>query len=146
MSNNIHRDGNHTFGTFRSYLQLGLRKNIQPHDKNRIEKIGDTVLWLIEGFPRVVRNKLTEPKVLTVGITLFSLYINTLIFYFSKTMSLTLRFFRWFPVPPFWAVRFGAYSFTSLLIIGFALRAYGRFSNEPLMRQFEEPQPQGPAV
>lgn len=120
-----------------SYADLGLSPTIQAHTKNRVEKTGDAILWTVEYLPGIVYDKLTEPKVVTVGLTTLALYSNSLAFYFSKTCGLTTQFIKWLPLPPLWTVRFGGYLFTSALIIGAALRAYGRFGNEELMASVE---------
>lgn len=139
MAAAIHRDANGFFGPFSSYAQLGLQKNIQEHDRNWIEQSGDAILWTVEELPFRIYEQLANPKVVTVALTTLSLYTNSLVFYFSKTVALTKQFYQWMPLPPLWAVRFAAYSFSSLLIIGAALRAYGRFSNEALMEHFMQP-------
>lgn len=133
MANVVLKDPSYTFY---SYAKLGLQKEIQAHDENLIEKAGNAILWTVEDLPFRIYEKIIEPRVITVALTTIALYSNSLVFYFSKTRALTRQFFQWLPLPPLWAVRFGAYSFTSLLIIGAALRAYGRFSNEALMNEF----------
>lgn len=126
------------FGTFKSYAELGLIKNIQQHDKTRIERVGDAILWTVEDLPREIYKAVANPKVITVALTAMGLYSNSLAFYASETIATTKWVFEVLPLPGLELLRFGSYLFVCALIIGAGLRAYGRFSNEALMATFEQ--------
>ncbi|MDP1608135.1 MAG: hypothetical protein Q8L98_02335 [Chlamydiales bacterium] len=125
------------FGTFKSYAELGLKKNIQQHDSNLIERAGNAILWTVEDLPREIYKAVANPKVITVALTAMGLYSNSLAFYASETIALTKWAFEVLPLPGLELLRFGSYLFICALIIGAGMRAYGRFSNETLMATFE---------
>lgn len=121
---------------FVNHAQLGLTKNIQPHRETLPEMIGNTILWTVEDLPRIISEKLKDARIVTVAMTALSLLANSFLFYPVRTFVKMRAFYRWIPLPPFWAVRFTSYLSTCALIMGYGLRAYGRFSNHELMNQF----------
>jgi hypothetical protein len=129
---------NGLWGRFISHAELGLAKTIQAHEISAPELIGDMILWTIEDLPKKIWDYLTEARVVTVALTALSLLANSFLFYPIRTWSSVKAFCHLFPIP-FWAARFTSYFYTCMLILGYGLRAYGRFSNPDLMNQFYHP-------
>ena len=124
---------------FVSHAQLGLSKEVQPHETNLCERIGNAICWTAEELPTHIWERLTTPRVVTVATTTFAMIANSFLFYPSQTLMHLRDFFRWLPLPPLWAVRFSTYIYTSALILGYGMRAFGRFSNTELMNTFYRP-------
>lgn len=129
---------------FVDHVHLGLSKNIQPHRANVTEKIGDAILWTVEDFPGIAWKAIKEARVVTVALTALALLANSFLFYPFKTLANLKAFYQWLPLPPLWAVRFSTYIFTCALILGYGLRAFGRFSNHELMNEFYHPHAHAP--
>lgn len=124
------------WGHFISHAQLGLSHHIQPHQVNLFERLGDMILWSAEDLPQIILRQLKDVRVVTVALTAFALLANSFLFYPVKTWLKMKNFYHWLPLPPFWAVRFAGYIYTCALIMGYGLRAFGRFSNHELMKEF----------
>jgi hypothetical protein len=127
------------WGHFVSHAHLGLSKHIQPHRMTIPERIGNIILWTVEDMPGLLWDKIKDARVVTVAMTALALLANSFLFYPTKTWLNLKAFIRWIPKPPLWAIRFASYIFTCALIIGYGLRAYGRFSNHELMNEFYHP-------
>jgi hypothetical protein len=123
-------------GRFISHAHLGLSKNISEHRINLCERLGNTILWTAESLPRMVWNTLKLPQVATVALTSLALLTNSFFFYPIISWLKVKSFIHVLPLPPFWAVRLTSYIFTSALIVGYGLRAFGRFTNTELMQKF----------
>ncbi|HEY4255412.1 MAG TPA: hypothetical protein VGM34_03590 [Chlamydiales bacterium] len=141
---NIQADRNSTIGWVWSHVQLGLSKEIHTHRQNWIEWTGNKILWMVEDLPGIIYRNLTEARIVTVALTHLALYANSYLFYPAKTLELTKLLIQHLPLPSLAAIRFGVYISSSLVIIGAAFRAYGRFSNEALMNQFDAARVQQP--
>lgn len=124
------------WGRFIDHAALGLHKEIQAHQTNLPERIGNSILWTVEELPEIVWKKIKEPRIITVFVTTLALLTNSFLFYPIKTWKTLKVVNQWLPLPPFWALRAGTYLYTSALIVGYGMRAFGRFSNPELMNQF----------
>ena len=127
------------WGRFVSHAHLGLARDIQPHRVNVSEIIGDVILWTAEDLPKIIWRSLLDARIVTVAFTALSLLANSFLFYPVKTLLKIKAFYHWLPLPPFWAVRFASYIYSCALIVGYGLRAFGRFSNSELMNEFYHP-------
>ena len=137
MHLNTNYNPNSSFSSrFISHAQLGICKETLPHEANLIEKLGDSLLWSFEELPQYVWEKISEPRVATVGLTSFALLSNSILFYPSATWACAKSFFNWIPLPSLSTIRLTSYLYTSSLILGYGLRAFGRFSNPALMNEF----------
>lgn len=137
MTSSILYDPNASIlGRFVSHAAFGMSQNTLPHQANLIEKTGDALLWSIEELPRHVWNMIADPKVATVGLTTLGLLSNSFFFYPIATWNVMKTTLQRLPLPSLSACRFGSYIYTSSLILGYGLRAFGRFSNAELMHQF----------
>ena len=141
----IQANRNTMVGWVWSHAQLGLTKIIQQHNENWIEWTGNKILWTMEDLPGILYRNLIGPRSITVALTTLAQFTNSYIFYPLQTMKYTREFINWIPVPSLAQIRFATYIFTSMMIIGAALRAYGRFSNVELMNNFLAQQPAAPA-
>ncbi len=121
---------------FLNHAQLGLSPVCLPHRKNYIEGLGDLLLWPMEKLPELICEKMKEPRVITVALTALSWIANTFLFYPFDTWLKAKEFIHWLPLPTLPELRFPGYVATCVMIVGFGLRAFGRFSNANLMREF----------
>lgn len=137
MSSSILYDPNASvLGRFVSHAAFGMSKNTLPHQANLIEKTGDALLWSMEELPKHLWKIIADPRVATVGTTALGLLGNSFLFYPTGTWDMLKTAFQHLPLPSLSACRFGSYLYTSSLILGYGLRAFGRFSNAELMHQF----------
>ena len=127
------------WGHFVSHAHLGLSRNIQLHQENIPELIGDIILFTVEELPNILWRAISEARVVTVALTALSLLANSFLFYPLKSFLKLKAFVHWLPLPPVWALRLASYLFTCALILGYGLRAFGRFSNHELMNDFYHP-------
>ncbi len=65
----------------RDHAYLGLSKNIQAHEKNLLEKVGDVGLWPLENLPRITWNMVSDPKVITLATTALVMLADSFLFY-----------------------------------------------------------------
>jgi hypothetical protein len=124
------------FSRFMDHAALGLSKEIQDHEENIAEKVGNAILWTAQELPDVVWKKIQEPRVVAVALTNLALLTNSFLFYPAKTLATLKNVITWLPLPPLWTLRAGTYLYTCSLILGYGLRSFGRFSNQELMAQF----------
>ncbi len=122
---------------FFSYAKLGLNKNIQPHEKNLAEKIGDAGLTVVEELPRKVWKFVRDPRVVTIALTAFAMIATSFAFYPATTLAVIKGAITLLPKVPFWAAKFALYIATISTILSYSLRAQGRFWNEALMADAE---------
>jgi hypothetical protein len=126
----------------RDHVYLGLSKNIQSHDKNFIEKIGDAGLWPFENLPMITWNAVSDPRVITIAVTSLAMLTDSFGFYPDETSLYVKAAWALLPTIPFWAKKFGTYVLSIEAIASFGVRAEGRFMNKGLMRQFYANTPQ----
>ena len=120
----------------RDHVYLGLSKNIQPHEKNIIEKIGDAGLWPLENLPRITWNAVSDPRVITIAVTSLAMLTDSFGFYPEETTLYVKAAWALLPTIPYWAAKFGAYVLSIEVISSYGARAEGRFMNKGLMQQF----------
>ena len=126
---------------FYDHLCLGLFPQIQAHNKNLLERIGDIGLWPAENIPRMIRDCVTNPKIITVALTLFAALADSYGFYPEETVKNVQWAISFLPEIPRSAIHFGVYLSTIEFISSCGARAYGRFSNIELMHQFYNENP-----
>ncbi|MBA3602768.1 MAG: hypothetical protein H0W50_03830 [Parachlamydiaceae bacterium] len=124
---------------FFDHLRLGFQSEIQEHQKNNLEKLGDAGLYPIENLPRIVWDITKNPRVITAVGTAFLMLADSYAFYPSETESYVRRAYSLLPEIPFWAIKFGAYLLSIETIASFGARAEGRFWNTKLMQDFYAP-------
>lgn len=112
---------------------IGSREGCPPNLCERISTIG---LWLVEEFPRKAFKALSDPRFVTLAITVLSLEITSLCFYPTMTIDLNKRAIQLLPRIPYWAVKFATYLVICETIIAYWLRAESRFCNIPLKAAF----------
>lgn len=121
---------------FWSHACLGLSKDIQDHEPNFLEKVGNIGTWPVENLPRIVKNSLTDPKVVTVALTIGSMYLDSMLFYPEETTDTVSTAWSLVPKIPYWAGKFALYLLSIETIAAYAARAEGRFMNSTLMTAF----------
>lgn len=119
-------------GRFALYPEL-------PHfeiQKNILEKCGDLGLWMAEKFPGKAWRLMKEPRWVTIVLTCISLFGVSLLFYRKETIGYAERFIAKFPLPSYEQAKFATYLAVVGHIFAASSRAYGRFSNEELMKRW----------
>lgn len=112
-----------------------LRTNTPP---NQIERIGNWFSWFVYEFKSILHTTLTDPRFITVFLTLFVMTLTALLFYPSTTWNILEDTGRWIIDHINWSyVRFTLWLVSELTILGLGLRAFGRFSNRKLMAHYE---------
>lgn len=119
---------------FATRSEIGNRAaNAQP---NWCEKLGNAQLWMLENMPGKIRSVTTDPRFVTLAITLLALYGTSYGFYRQITRDLTREAIKALPEISTKVLRFAAYLFTVNSILGYHNRAQGRFWNTALTNQF----------
>ena len=121
---------------FFQHAAYGLRSQINRHgidQKNQIEKLGNLGLWTIENLPGKVWRLMKEPRWVTVVLTQIALVGTTYLFYPRELLFYAKKVITYIPIPSREAVKFAVYLTIIAHIVSAAFRAYGRFSNKPLM-------------
>lgn len=126
---------------FIDHARLGLYRDIQPHEETVVERLGNAPLWTIEKLPNLILEQIRRPCAITVALTAIAQIANAYAFYPERTLQMAKWAVDKVPWPPAWALRFGCYLYTSSLILGYGLRAFGRFNNPELMKQFYNTEP-----
>lgn len=121
---------------FYDHCKLGLKNEIQAHDKNWTEIVGDKLLWPWQNVPGKLWALVTDPRVVTIAITAFALIANSYMFYPVETPLYLNMAWEVLPTVPLWTIKFAAYLFCVETIAAYAIRAEGRFWNGKLMDQF----------
>ncbi|MCI0381788.1 MAG: hypothetical protein L0207_01890 [Chlamydiae bacterium] len=121
------------------HLILGLKRTIQKHEANWVEKIGNFGLWTIDRLPELIWEKCKDPRVITLLLTGSALTANSFLFYAEHSKAYIKKAMETLPLPEFWQVKFGSYVYTQMIIVSAAMRAWGRFSNDALMKEFYNP-------
>ena len=110
---------------------------------NIVEKVGNGILKAASLLPKglkAIGKAFKDPRVVTIALTVLALLAVSFAFYPSTTYLATkavcLFIGEMIKHIPFWAVKLSAYILTCSSIIGFGLRAEGRFTNSDLMKQF----------
>lgn len=124
---------------FFSHARLGLSPNIQDHTPNLLEKLGNMGTWPVENLPRVIKDSLKNPKIVTVALTALAMYVDSMFFYPDETTEVVNTAWSLIPKVPYSAGKFALYLLSIETIASYAARAQGRFMNSDLMKQFYQP-------
>lgn len=123
---------------FQSNLRFALSKesakvrNIIP--LNRPEQIGNWLSWPVYEFRNHFVRSITDPRFVTICLTLIAMIVTALLFYPSTTWDILLNTLGWIVSHINWSyVRFGLWILSEVTIFGLGIRAFGRFSNQKLM-------------
>lgn len=123
-----------------SHVSLALRPTVDEYhtgrEKNILEKIGDTGLWMIEHLPGKIVRVLKDPRVVTFALTVFALIGDSYLFYPTHTTNVLRAVVDILPQIPVWAPRLALYILSVITILSYAARAEGRFMNKNLMDRF----------
>lgn len=142
------RDSN-LFVRFRDHANLAFsaKQDIPPHTESKLEEYGDAALWFVRDLPRHLKKALTDPKVITVAITVFALLADSLLFYPTTTWVVLKATIALIDITKYlWAVKLATYLISVESIIAMAARTLGRFGNEELMDKFYNNASQASAV
>lgn len=130
MNLNVQYYANEGIGErFYSHFLLGVKEDIGEYDKNSLEKMGDTGLWMVEKFPGKV---LKNPKVLAIGLAALAMLGVSFAFY-PSTIKVVISAL---PTVSTESIRFITFIGTIEIIVSATLRAAGRFLNRDLMTEF----------
>jgi hypothetical protein len=145
MLNHQYHADNHLFSRFLNHAHFGITRDLgdERAQPNAIEKAGNGILKITGMLPKSIKaigKAFKDPRVVTVALTVIALLTTSFAFY-PTTTYLASKAICTFAATlikqiPFWAVRMSAYLMTCTAIVGFGLRAEGRFTNAPLMKQF----------
>ena len=127
---------------FRNNLRFALRReSSEIREKiplNRVEKIGDTLCWLIYDFKDSSCKVLFDPRFLTLFFTLFAMTFTTFLFYPSATWSVFDRILVWIINHINGSyLRFCLWILCEVTIFGIGVRAFGRFANQQLLKHYQ---------
>lgn len=127
-----------------SHVVFGLSKEIQEHEANWKERLGNLGLWTVEVLPSKVLNAtlkvVRDPRFVTIALTILALWANTYLFYPIHAMRVlvwTGNMLSMLPLPSLATCKFATYIYVCNAILSASLRAYGRFSNSKLMDDFD---------
>lgn len=133
---------------FFSHACLGVKSEVRlaepyVHQANLVEKAGNGILNVVGFFPRAVKwvgRQFQDPRVVTVALTALALFVATISFYPSATVNALKATFLVVKLLvtsiPLWSLKLAGYILTCSTIVGYGLRAGGRFANEQLMKAF----------
>lgn len=129
--------------SFKNNLRFALRKETlnarESLPLNQIEKTGDKLCWLVYDFKDFCVKTFYDPRVLTVGFTAFAMILAALVFYPSDTWHILATFFTWIIDHINWSyLRFCLWILCEITIFGFGVRAFGRFTNQQLLKHYHE--------
>ncbi|MBA3815116.1 MAG: hypothetical protein H0X29_01065 [Parachlamydiaceae bacterium] len=107
------------------------------YNQNSLEKVGGMLNWCVTTLPKKAWHALHNPKVLTVAFTALALLTVQFTFYPTATYLATKAICIFIATHiPAYAVKISAYVFIQMNVLGFGLKALGRFSNEELMNNW----------
>lgn len=105
--------------------------------KNKIEMVGDTMLWHVVELPEKIVRWMKDPKVVTVALTALAMLAVQFAFYpvstYFATKAVVLFVVNHFPLS---TAKVVAYTLSMLAVLGMGVRTYGRFDNKSLMDHF----------
>ena len=128
---------------FRNNLHFALRRetaDIRAHlPANLIEKIGDKLSWFVYDFKDFVLKYFFDPRVITVCFTTIAMILTALLFYPSTTWDIISDSFQWIMDHVNWEyVRFCLWLVSEMTVLGIGMRAFGRFSNQELVKHYDQ--------
>lgn len=122
-------------------VDAGRVSGVGDYEKNLCERLGDWLLIASVGFVSRLKRFFSDPQVLTVLLTLTALFVITLVFYPIRTSAWLIDALDWTisQIKLFASkLRFILYILSVSQIVGFGVRALGRFGNRSLMDQWYE--------
>lgn len=128
---------------FNNNLRFALRKetlNIrQELPLNPIEKIGNIFSWFAYEFKDFCLKTLFDPRFVTVCFTTMAMILAALLFYPSDTWKVLATTTNWLIENINWGyMRFCLWIICEVTIFGIGMRAFGRFSNQELIRYYHD--------
>lgn len=128
---------------FQNNLRFALRKETaifrENFPPNKFEKIGNILTWFAYDFKEFILDILFDPRAITICFTLFAMILNALLFYPSDTWDTLSTIFNWIIDSINWSyVRFCLWILSEITIFGVGMRAFGRFSNQELLKHYNE--------
>lgn len=145
MLNQQYYANSNIFSRFIDHTAFATAKNLgdERAPSNFIEKAGNGILKATGLLPKAVKavgKSFKDPRVVTIALTALALLVASFAFYptttYLATKAACIFAAELIKVIPFWAVKLSAYILTCSTIVGFGLRAEGRFTNANLMKQF----------
>ncbi len=128
---------NHARFAFAKDPNVLLKEEDRGYEKNRMEQAGDRFAWHVVELPKLICEAFENPKIVTVALTALALFSVQLTFYpiiTAQAIKASIIFASNYV--PFWSVKMGAYLATQAAVLGFGMRALGRFSNDDLMAKW----------
>lgn len=125
---------NHARMAFTSDPQKLSGKIYKPH---LLEKIGEKLSWCVTQMPKKIWSAMHNPKVITVALTILAMTTVQFAFY-PKITYIAIRTICVFIATriPAHIAKLSVYVITQMNVLGFGIRALGRFSNEELMNNW----------
>lgn len=106
---------------------------------NKIEKMGDILSWFAYDFKEFILNILFDPRAITVCFTAVAMILASFLFYPSVTWdTLSTIFNRIIDWINWNYVRFSLWLISEITIFGVGMRAFGRFSNQELLKHYHD--------
>jgi hypothetical protein len=131
---------------FVNHFKLGTTSDLTPYNfsnevkQNFLEQVGNAGLYIQENLPGKFWGLVRDPRVVTIALTILTLYAESFAFYPSITSSVTKKAVNFIiEKAPLWAVKFAIYITLVESTFSLAMRACGRFNNEQIMQQFYKP-------
>lgn len=128
---------------FATKVNIASEQGPYEHKPRLVEKLGNGILFIVGSLPRSIKwigRQFQDPRVVTVALTALALFVATISFYPTVTIAalttVCLGIKALVVAIPLWSVKLAAYILTSTTIVGFGLRAGGRFANADLMKAF----------
>jgi hypothetical protein len=112
-----------------------VRRNEIP--KNIGEKLGDAMIWHVKSMPKHVCRCASDPRVITVAFTALAMLSVQFAFYpVATTLAVRAVATAALKLLPAETVKFAGYVLTELGVVGYGVRALGRFTNALLLADF----------
>lgn len=130
---------------FRNNLRFALLKESQEIREqlppNWMEKVGDHLSWFVYDFKQICSKTIFDPRVVTIWLTAFVMAFVSVLFYPIYTLDIILDiFFEIMARINGDYVRFCLWMISEISILGLGVRAFGRFTNQKLLKHYEDQQ------
>lgn len=109
-----------------SYGKLGMHQQIQRHKLNLTERIGNAMITAFKYLPGCFWSAASE-----LGLTTNAYLFFPLFFFNNGEGGIAV-----FPTPTFLMLQVAACTYTTMIALGYMLRAVGRYTNAELMADF----------
>jgi hypothetical protein len=110
----------------------------KDYKQNRLERVGRLLICVTQ-LPKKAWHALHNPKVITVAFTALAMISVQFAFYptasYLATKAICMFIVQHIPA---YAVKISVYVFTQINVLGFGIRAFGRFSNDELMNNWHK--------